>query len=135
MRYLVTSKRSDVRLVLGFDERGWLCAMEVEGITQLEQLDLVLRRVPLEEGKLNAQFPQRHFEHRVLNVTFAEFWAKYNYKEGKKGAERAWSRMSEVNRQLAYAYVDRYRVACQRDHKHLMYPASYLRAERWNDHA
>ena len=135
MRHLITTKRSAVRLTLGFDERGWLCEMGLENIEELAQVYSVLRRAPLQEDQLAQQFPPEHFHRTVLNVSFDDFWKRYNYKEGKKDSERAWSRMSESSRQLAYGYVDRYKAACQRDHKHLMYPASYLRAERWNDHA
>lgn len=134
MRYLITGTRSEAKVILGYDANGLLCEVQVQDMPDDVAREWPFRHAPIHEADVKAVFHAAHLKFQVLNVTFQEFWTKYQYKEGKKDAQRAWDRMSEANRQLAYAYVDRYKAACARDRKHLMYPASYLRAERWLDH-
>lgn len=133
MRYLITSKRSDVAITLGYDAEGMLCEMKVENMPDAQAREWTFRNMPIREADLAAILARQSLKHQVLNVTFDEFWKKYAYKEGKKDANTAWGRMSEASRQLAYSYIDTYKNACMRDRKHLMYPATYLRAERWID--
>ncbi|HMN07067.1 MAG TPA: hypothetical protein PKD45_15235 [Flavobacteriales bacterium] len=133
MRYLITSKRSDVAITLGYDAEGLLCELKVENMPDAEARTWTFRNMPIQEADLSSILARQSLCHQVLNVTFDEFWKKYAYKEGKKDAATAWGRMNETNRQLAYAYIDTYRNACLRDRKHPMYPATYLRAERWLD--
>jgi hypothetical protein len=134
MRYLITSYRSAAQVILGYDAQGLLIEVQVKDMPEDEGTRTwPFRNAPLREADVATVFRSAHLKSTVLNVTFEEFWVKYNYKEGKKDAEKAWIRLSEADRQLAYAYIDSYKGACQRDRKHMQYPASYLRAERWLD--
>ncbi len=134
MRYLITSNRSEAKVVLGYDADGLLYEVQVQDMPEADHRLWPFRHAPLREADVKTVFSQGHLKFQVLSVTFDDFWLKYAYKEGKKDSEKAWGRMTEASRQLAYSYIERYRAACARDRKHLMYPASYLRAERWLDH-
>lgn len=133
-RYLITSTRSEAQITLGYDQNGLLCEVSITGFDVPEHRLWPFRHAPLQESELKAVFKADYLRWTVLKVTFEEFWKRYSYKEGKKDAQRAWDRMTEQQRQLAYDHIERYRSACHRDRKHLMYPATYLRAERWLDH-
>lgn len=134
MRYLITGTKSAARVILGYDAQGLLCEVQVEDMPDDTAREWPFRNAPLREADVQAVFKSAHLRFEVLGVTFEEFWRKYNYKEGKKDAMKAWDRMSEAARQLAFSYIERYRTRCSIDRKHMMYPASYLRAERWIDH-
>ena len=134
MRYLITGSRSSARVILGYDAEGLLCEVQVEEMPTDQAREWPFRHAPLRVADVKAVFASAHLKFEVLNATFQDFWLRYNYKAGKKDAERAWGRMSEANRQRAFSYIRQYQADCHRNNKHLMYPASYLRAERWNDH-
>lgn len=133
-RYLITSTRTEAQITLGYDQHGLLCEVQVSNIDVPEHRLWPFHHAPLQEAEVRRVFSQGHLRFTVLQVTFDEFWRRYAYKEGKKDAQKAWERMNEQSRQLAYDHIERYRAACMRDRKHLMYPATYLRAERWLDH-
>jgi hypothetical protein len=108
--------------------------VQVEDMPNDTAQEWPFRNAPLRESDVKAVFHAVHLKFQVLNVTFDDFWKRYAYKEGKKDTQKAWDRMTEAQRQMAFDYIARYKDACMRDRKHLMYPASYLRAERWLDH-
>ncbi|MCW5900456.1 MAG: hypothetical protein KIT10_14420 [Flavobacteriales bacterium] len=134
MRYLITGTKSPGRVILGYDGNGLLSEVQVEDMPNETAQVWPFRHAPLREQDVKAVFRAAHLKLTVLNVTFEDFWRKYDYKEGKKDTMKAWERMPEASRQLAFDYISRYKDACRRDRKHLQYPASYLRAERWLDH-
>lgn len=134
MRYLITGTRSPGRVVLGYDTNGMLCEVQVEEMPNETAQEWPFRHAPMREADVKTVFKAAHLKFEVLNVTFDEFWKRYGVKEGKKDALKAWERMSEASRQLAYSYIERYRGNCHRDRKIMQYPATYLRAERWLDH-
>lgn len=133
MRYLITSTRSDAQIILGYDENGMLCEVQAANLADPDHRIWPFRHAPIMEGDVSKVFKQEFLRFTTLEVTFEEFWKKYNYKEGKKDADNAWKRMTQASQQLAFNYIEKYRAACHRDRKHLQYPASYLRAERWLD--
>jgi len=134
MRYLITGTKSSMQLILGYDGRGLLCEVQVTDAVDEAAIEWTVRNVPIQESQVREVFKAAHLKMTVLQVTFAEFWQRYNVKEGKLDAEKAWTRMPIADQQLAFDYVQRYRDACLRDRKHLQYPATYLRAKRWLDH-
>lgn len=134
MRYLITSTRSPARIILGYDQDGLLCEVQTSEIPEPDHRLWPFHHAPLRETDVPAVFKAAHLKSTVLNVSFNDFWVKYAYKQAKKDALKAWDRLTEAQRQLAFDYIQRYKDACMRDRKHIMYPASYLRAERWLDH-
>lgn len=133
MRYLIPGTMSDGKTIVAYDANGKLCEVQVMDMPSDEAREWVFRHIPLEESRLKEWVKIKNMKVTVLNVTFDEFWNAYAYKEGKKDAQRAWDRLSVANRQLAYDGIQKYQARCRMDRKHLMYPATYLRAERWLD--
>lgn len=135
MRYLITSRRSPAQVTLGYDADGRINEVGIVDIPELKMVRWLFLNLPLEEHELATAFPAQHYTVRVLQVDFDAFWKRYPLKEGKKDALKAWGQLSEASRQRAYDYVRTYLDTCARESRKLMYPASYLRAERWLDHA
>lgn len=133
MRYLVNSKRTGVNLTLGY-ENGLLCEMLIEGATDAKAIDWLRTHTPVIELEVLRVFTIiPGVTVRTMDVDFAQFWRAYPRKEGKKEAERVWGNCSNAKRQLAYDYIKRYRDKCSVDGIAYLYPATYLRAERWLD--
>lgn len=134
MRYLITSTRSEAKIIIGYDGEGLLCEVKLQDMPAAEHRLWLFRHAPLREEDVKAVFNQPHLKFQVLKVTFQDFWQKYSEKVAKKDAEAAWNRMSEAQRQMAYDYIDTYKAAVSRDRIRMMYPGTYLRAQRWLDH-
>lgn len=136
MRYLVHSKRTGAQLTLGYDERSLLCEMLIEGAADAKGVEWLRQHIPVQEDDVLSTFTAiPGVTIRTLNVDFAQFWRAYPRKEGKKEAERVWGNCSNAKRQLSYDYIKRYRDKCSVDGIAFLYPATYLRAERWLDNA
>lgn len=72
----------------------------------------------------------------ALQVSFADFWAKYPRKVAKKDAERAWKQVDPAEHQKVLAAIDRHRKSEQwrKDAgQFIPFPASWIRGERWDD--
>ena len=134
MRYLVHSKRTGTQLTLGYDERGLLCEMLIEGAADAKGVEWLRLNSPVLEQEVMPAFQKiPGVTVRMITVDFAQFWRTYPRKDGKKEAERVWNNCSNGTRQLAYDLIKRYRDKCAADGIAYMYPATYLRAERWLD--
>jgi hypothetical protein len=133
MRYLITGTKSAMQLTVGYDGRGLLCEVQVADATDEKAIEWTVRNVPIHEDQVREVFKAAHLKLTVLQVTFDEFWRKYNIKEDKLDAQRAWAALNDADRQLAFNYIDRYKADCINNRKHLQYPATYLRHKRWLD--
>lgn len=134
MRYLITSIQSEQQVILGYDEKGLLCEVQVSNAADEKALEWSFRHAPIHEADVRIVFKQDHLRFTTLKVTFDEFWRTYRVKEGKKDAMRSWEKLTDAQRQLAFNYIETYRSKCIRDRISMQYPATYLRAERWLDH-
>lgn len=134
MRYLITAHRSGTELVLGFDARGLLNELHLRNAPDPEVITWVIGHLPVQETELHQRFPSALAKVSPMDVDFDTFWGKYGHKVGKKEAHGYWQKMPGVKRQLAFDYIERYRSICFRDRVAMLYPATYLRAERWLDH-
>ncbi|MBK6894710.1 MAG: hypothetical protein IPH00_16670 [Flavobacteriales bacterium] len=133
MRYLVHSKRTGTQLTLGYDERGLLCEMLIEGAADAKGVEWLRLNSPVLEQEVMPAFQKiPGVTVRMITVDFAQFWRTYPRKDGKK-AERVWNNCSNGTRQLAYDFIKRHCDKCAADGIAYMYPATYLRAERWLD--
>jgi hypothetical protein len=134
MRYLVKSKRTGTELTLGYDERGLLCELLIEGAADAKGVEWLRTHTPVAEAQVQQAFGSiEGVTVRTLNIDFAQFWRAYPRKEGKKEAERVWNNCGLAKRQLGYDYIKRYRDICAASGIAYMHPATYLRAERWLD--
>jgi predicted phage replisome organizer len=65
---------------------------------------------------------------------FEEFWNKYNYKVSKAISIKAFNKLSEKEKDLCLAGIDRYQ-ATVRDRKFLKHPSTYINQKVWEDEA
>ena len=87
MRYLITSKRTEAKIILGYDQDGLLCEVQVQDVPEPAHRLWSFHHAPLREAEVPTVFGQPHLKHTVLNVTFEEFWKKYDYKKKEGHAE------------------------------------------------
>lgn len=66
-------------------------------------------------------------------LDFNTFWNAYALKLDRKGAERAWKRLSQKDKKAALAGIDIYRGECHRRGVRMMYAQGYLNHRRWED--
>lgn len=134
MRYLIRSKRTGTELTLGYDERGLLCELLIANAADAKGIEWLRTRTPIQEADVIPAFSRiEGVTVRTLGVDFAQFWRAYPRKEGKKEAERVWNAATLAKRQLAYDHIQRYRDITNANGVAYLYPATYLRAERWLD--
>ncbi len=134
MRYLIRSKRTGTELTLGYDDRGLLCELLIENAADAKGVEWLLAHAPVHEAEVISAFTGiPEVTVRTLGVDFAQFWRAYPRKEGKKEAERVWNAATLAKRQLAYDHIQRYRDITNANGVAYLYPATYLRAERWLD--
>lgn len=134
MRYLIRSKRTGTELTLGYDERGLLNELLIANAGDANGIDWLLAKSPVNEVDVQQAFARiEGVTIRTLGVDFEQFWRTYPRKEGKKEAERVWNNSPLAKRQLAYDFISRYRDITNANGVAYLYPATYLRAERWLD--
>lgn len=136
LRYLVTSEKLKGALKFGFDrEGGHLVYFEQMAELNESQLALFSWSFPYTHQyflEFVAAHPSLVVE-EISETPFDAFWRAYGNKVGKKDAEKAWSKMPEVKRRAALAYVPRYKQRKAKEGTAMHYPATYLRAEPWED--
>jgi len=64
-------------------------------------------------------------------ITYAMFYAKYDYKVAKAEGEKAWRKLSKADQVDAYYYIPAYEAFRKSNQHNKLYPASYLNARRW----
>ena len=64
---------------------------------------------------------------------FEQFWPVYPRKVGKKSAERAWNRLEPPINEVLSALAWQVYQKSWRDVQYIPYPATWLRAGRWED--
>jgi len=76
--------------------------------------------------------PFATFVEEIKEITFQEFWNKYNEKEhsSKKKAEIRWNNMSKSARIQAYNYINKYKFNLPAGVR-MKYAETYLNSEIW----
>ena len=64
--------------------------------------------------------------------TFDDFWQLYDYKKGKKAAEKKWSKLKQKDKEAIMEHVPVY-VQSTPDVQYRKHPATYLNQEAWHD--
>lgn len=68
-----------------------------------------------------------------IDLPFSDFYDMYPLKKSKKGAEKAWARLSRKDREEAMAKLPEYIQDCQREHRNIQHPSTYLNQRTWED--
>lgn len=137
--YILTSKQFEGYVLFEFDKDGLLCRYDnSEAELNEEQRVWLLKKLPRHLDEVKAVLANsRHAKlvrQRVKSVTFDMFWDKYNYKSrsSKKVAKTRWKRLSQNDRDRAYAYIDTYLRSIPPGIA-MKYAETYLSQELWNN--
>lgn len=139
MQYILTSKKSNAKIVFHYDLRGFLTSFEAEGIETERQLMFFF---------WNEKFPFPYLQHMIEPVeklglfnikqvdddlSFERFWREYDYKVSKKKAQKLWSKLSKANKIKVFLHLPKYRNYLAFKHIEKAYPDTYLRNEKYED--
>ncbi|WP_454676478.1 hypothetical protein [Achromobacter marplatensis] len=86
----------------------------------------VLKLVPTENSARSPRAAQ----------DFADFWAIFPRRVGKRDAEKAWAKLRPQDRAAAIEAMPKhveYWNACGREREHIPHPATWLNGARWDD--
>ncbi|MDA2936817.1 hypothetical protein MYX75_00950 [Acidobacteria bacterium AH-259-A15] len=64
---------------------------------------------------------------------FQEFYTAYPIKRDRTGAEKAWKKLSRLNREKAKLGLPGFLAGKKRSEEKIPYPATYLNGKRWED--
>ena len=132
--YHLTSTAFTGYVSIVFGDNGLLQSTDMSTATLSEQQQRwFLHNIPSVEADLQriiASSDTAKIMEVKQEVTFEDFYRRYGNKVGKKEAQRKWARMSKAEQIKAYNFIPKY---LQGLTVAMMYPASYLNAERWND--
>ncbi|MFK5855397.1 MAG: hypothetical protein QM503_04640 [Bacteroidota bacterium] len=139
MQYILTGKKSGVKIVFKYDLRGYLRLFEAEGIDDEKQLMFLF---------WNDKFPFPYMQHMVDPLTktgifnikkveddlsFERFWHVYHYKVSKSAATKLWNKLSKANKIKVFLHLPKYFAYLSRKHIEKAYPDTYLRKEKYED--
>ena len=65
---------------------------------------------------------------------FKDFWKAYPRKRGKEDAEKAWKRMTAMEKKSAIAAIPAYIADYQQSNIPFKYPQGWLNGKRWKDY-
>lgn len=97
--------------------------------TQTPELNIGNEQIeqPIQDSKTDTKTNNK------INISFSDFWDKYDYCKGKKSdVEAKWIALSDEERTLSMESLDKYLLSTP-DKTYRKYPMSYLNTEAWND--
>lgn len=134
--YSLRSHATGAEVLVGYDQGGLLCLVEIGSGTTLESREGMLRRLPVREEGLKAwqvkgsavsvQFIPR-------DVSFEEFWRGYPKKDKKLRAKAYWDKLKVEERVRAYLYVAVLERKKRSSGEYMPNPDTYLKDRRWED--
>ncbi len=139
MQYILTSKRTALKIVFTYDLNGLLKGFEIENADGEKQLQYLF---------WNAKFPFPYTKQLiepvrklgVFNIQFIEddlsfehFWLDYNYKVSKKKAEKLWQKLSKADRIKVFLHLPKYEKYLRQKGIEKAYPDTYLRNAKYED--
>lgn len=139
MQYILTSKRTALKIVFTYDLNGLLKGFEIENADGENQLQYLF---------WNAKFPFPYTKELIAPVRkmgvfniqiveddlgFERFWIEYGLKVSKKKAEQLWEKISKANRIKVFLHLPKYEIYLQRKGIEKAYPDTYLRNAKYDD--
>jgi hypothetical protein len=139
MQYILTSKKTALKIVFHYDLNGFLNGLEIEGVDSEKQLQYLF---------WNAKFPFPYIESLIEpirkmgrfnirqvedDLSFDRFWREYGYKVSKKKAEKLWQKLTKAQKIKVFLHLPKYEAYLTRKHIEKAYPDTYLRNEKFED--
>ena len=69
----------------------------------------------------------------VTDLSFENFWCKYDYKVDKTQAKKYWEKMPRHDKIAALGGIYKYKYQCNMKNTAMIYPIRYLKNRRWED--
>lgn len=135
-KFIVTSEKfiGEVHYTYGPD--NWIIGVEFIGLVDKVTHQRLCQTIPSTvEVLLNWRNKSENMriEQVPPDLSFDMFWRQYNYKVGKKEAEKAWKNTSDGNKLIAVSNIAAYDKWCKHKGIAKVYPATYLNKERYHD--
>ncbi len=121
-----------------FDERNQLCGFQVNADLSEDLLEKMITHLPIKTSNLQywKDRPSGKLTEINVDVSFEDFYEKYKRYGGEKRnklrAERAWNRLSRLDKIRAFNYINSY-ISGLKTGTSPKYPDTYLRDQVWND--
>lgn len=137
-RFLITNPRFDGEAVLLYNEAGLLVKIDC---TQTNMDAATMKHfkaaAPVQVMNLKEAFSNETVvAESSIEITFEQFWQKYDHKFNRLRCENLWQRMSKSDKLKAYFELDKYNRYLQRhEGQAKLHPDTYLRSKAWlNDY-
>jgi hypothetical protein len=133
-QYLITGKHGG-KLLFGYNTNGYIVSMSVETDLTQEQYRWMVKYYPVTENEcLEWRKVGFKVEQVANDISFAAFWKAFPRKDSKKEAEKAYKLLTDEQKLLAIAGIKKLKDKI-RDEPNwsCMYPATYIRQERYLD--
>lgn len=138
-KYIITFAKQEANALLEYNDDGYLIKYELTpGTLDNSQFVWIFSRFP---RKL--EFLERWKKWNIDNViikkldedlSFDAFYNRYNYKVSKRSrSENIWKVMTDANKALALAYIQKYERFLLDTGANKKYPETYLNSEAWNN--
>ncbi len=132
-RYLITNPRFNGEVVAIFND-GVLQKLDFAATSmKAPAISVFKNSMPVFEVELQKKFgADTNIIESDFNITFQQFWKKYDHKFNANRCEALWDKMSKADKILAYFGLDKY-------HRYLyknigmikLHPDTYLRNKAW----
>jgi hypothetical protein len=139
MQYILTGKRTAIKIVFTYDLQGLLKAFEIEGIENEKPLQYLFwnNKFPFPYTKELIEPVRRlgvfHIEEVDDDLSFDRFWQTYGLKVSKKKAEKLWQKLSKADRIKVFLHLPKYEAYLQHKGIEKAYPDTYLRNAKYED--
>lgn len=137
--YLLRSQKFSGFIKYTFNEEGILLGYDTsDAALSSEQLSWLAERMPRQLPEFKAALNgSKTYKLELLKaeaISFEQFWTRYNEKtrSSKKKALNCWNRLSQTNRDKAYAHIVSYERSIPNGIAK-KYAETYLNAELWNN--
>jgi hypothetical protein len=129
-RYRYYSSKFDCTATLSF-ESGVLVSIE---FADKPQTNLITYPVFEEDFVNTCKKFKYKYELLPEDLSFANFWQTYAYKEGSKTkAEAIWNKLSKADKSEALNYIKIYNSSVIKQGIAKAYPTTYLNQRRWDN--
>jgi hypothetical protein len=132
-KYILEMQDQDGNLAFDFDEKGRIKKFECNMLLNTEQLTFLNRNFPVLEKFLPNMVTSKGRLTRINNLTFDYFWEKWDYKQNKIQAERAWNNTTKENKLKAVMNIAPYKYYVRVSGVAHLQAATYLNQQRYLD--
>ena len=137
-RYSITSTAFEGELTFTYNEQGVLTGFFNDANLAEEHLQFLHSYFPVLESfleRMAGKSKSMTIRLTTQEVTFDQFWDAYGLKADRQDAMKAWEKMSQAGRMLAFERIPQYNYyLSMRPNQNKLYPATYLRGKFQNDY-